>query len=114
MRPGDNTWAAVFQYKIIVRKRLPVNRCAYRAVSRGKVPPLAHEIRNDAMEARRLESVRRGSIDAQLSKVFRRFWTHVLAEFDRHSAERRLVRGDVQEDFPVVVWCLFCVVLLSM
>ena len=56
VRHGDNTWAAVFQYKIFVRKRLPVNRCVPPVPSPAVKSPLAHE-QVDKMEARRLESV---------------------------------------------------------
>mmetsp|Transcript_2510 Transcript_2510/g.8033 ORF Transcript_2510/g.8033 Transcript_2510/m.8033 type:complete len:271 (-) Transcript_2510:176-988(-) len=104
VRHGQQTRLGVFHLEVFVVELLAVDGLAAGAVAVGEVAALAHEMRNDAVEARPLVRQRRLPVrrraliaEAQVLKVIARLRRRVPVETERHAPERLAVRGDVEE-----------------
>eukprot|EP00053_Salpingoeca_punica_P005630 m.55639 g.55639 ORF g.55639 m.55639 type:complete len:344 (+) comp13328_c0_seq1:33-1064(+) len=92
---GESARAHVPQLKVLVRKGAAIDGLAARAVVGCKVTALAHEARNNSVEARALEA-KAALARAELPEVFCCARRHVRAQLHDYAALRSAANADVK------------------
>lgn len=104
IRHGEEEGSVVGELEVLVREFLPVDRLSSGAVAGREISSLAHELRDDSVEAAALvvQGLPEPS-DASLSRaegaeVFGRLGYDVREELELDPPLRRTADGDVEED----------------
>mmetsp|Transcript_68676 Transcript_68676/g.204355 ORF Transcript_68676/g.204355 Transcript_68676/m.204355 type:complete len:200 (+) Transcript_68676:146-745(+) len=112
VRHGEDAWARVLEGEVLIRKLVAVDGLAARAVATRKVPSLAHEVLDDAVEGATLEVQRLARLarallaGAETAEVLSRLWHHVGPELHDDTACVRPADLHVEEHLRVDhCWC---------
>uniref|UniRef100_A0A4X2JSB8 Uncharacterized protein n=1 Tax=Vombatus ursinus TaxID=29139 RepID=A0A4X2JSB8_VOMUR len=99
---GQDARTSMLQDEVLITKFLPIDGLATSAIMACEVTTLAHEPRNDSVEAESLV-IKSLLSSAQSTEVFCCLWNLVCKELESNPAQGLVINGDVEKS-PVIHW----------
>jgi len=94
---GEDSWSSVLQLKVLIRELVSVDGLSTSSIVVGKVSSLAHEVGDDTMEGRSLESESLLT-SAESTEVLAGLRHNVIPQLHDHLSDRGSISSNVEKN----------------